>query len=74
VVALDVADATLELARLCGAGTSNIDEGGPAQTIRELTGGYGTDVHPEGTGHPGAVPRELKPLRKLGMSYPRRSA
>jgi threonine dehydrogenase-like Zn-dependent dehydrogenase len=67
VIALDVAEAKLELARECGADlTLNIAETDVAGTIRELTGGYGADVYLEGTGHPSAVPQGLNLLRKLG--------
>jgi erythritol/L-threitol dehydrogenase len=51
VVALDVADAKLELARLCGADvTLNIGATDLVAAIREMTGGYGADVYLEGTG------------------------
>jgi threonine dehydrogenase-like Zn-dependent dehydrogenase len=67
VVALDVADAKLELARLCGADLAlNIAETDVAARIKELTDGYGADVYLEGTGHPSAVPQGLNLLRKLG--------
>jgi threonine dehydrogenase-like Zn-dependent dehydrogenase len=67
VIALDVSDAKLELARLCGADlTLNIAETDAVQTIKDLTGGYGADVYLEGTGHPSAVPQGLNLLRKLG--------
>jgi threonine dehydrogenase-like Zn-dependent dehydrogenase len=67
VIALDVSDAKLELAKLCGADlTINITEQDPVQVVRELTGGYGADVYLEGTGHPSAVPQGLNLLRKLG--------
>ena len=67
VIALDVAEAKLALARDCGADlTLNSAETDVAGTIRELTGGYGADVYLEGTGHPSAVPQGLDLLRKLG--------
>ena len=67
VIALDVADSKLELAKLCGADlTVNITEQDPDTLVRELTDGYGADVYLEGTGHPSAVPQGLKLLRKLG--------
>jgi len=67
VIALDVADAKLELAKLCGADmTINIAQQDPVQAIKDLTGGYGADVYIEGTGHPSAVPQGLNLLRKLG--------
>jgi threonine dehydrogenase-like Zn-dependent dehydrogenase len=67
VVALDVSDAKLELARLCGADvTLNIAETDVVATVRDMTDGYGADVYLEGTGHPSAVPQGLNLLRKLG--------
>jgi threonine dehydrogenase-like Zn-dependent dehydrogenase len=67
VIALDVAETKLELARLCGADlTLNIAGTDVVQTIKDMTGGYGADVYLEGTGHPSAVPQGLNLLRKLG--------
>jgi threonine dehydrogenase-like Zn-dependent dehydrogenase len=67
VVALDMAPAKLELAKLCGATRAvDITEQDPMQVVRDLTGGYGADVYLEGTGHPSAVPQGLNLLRKLG--------
>jgi threonine dehydrogenase-like Zn-dependent dehydrogenase len=67
VIALDVAENKLELAKLCGADlTINIAKEDPVQVIKDLTGGYGADVYLEGTGHPSAVPQGLNLLRKLG--------
>jgi threonine dehydrogenase-like Zn-dependent dehydrogenase len=67
VVALDVSETKLELARLCGADlTLNIAETDVVQTVKDMTGGYGADVYLEGTGHPSAVPQGLNLLRKLG--------
>jgi erythritol/L-threitol dehydrogenase len=67
VIALDLAPAKLELAKLCGATiTVNIAEQDPVPVVRDLTGGYGADVYLEGTGHPAAVPQGLNLLRKLG--------
>src|SRR3954470_17548927 len=67
VIALDVADAKLEVARLCGADrTLNIAGTDVAGAIKELTDGYGADVYLEGTGHPSAVPQGLNLLRKRG--------
>jgi erythritol/L-threitol dehydrogenase len=67
VVALDVADTKLELARLCGADVAlNIGDTDVVQAIKDMTGGYGADVYLEGTGHPSAVPQGLNLLRKLG--------
>lgn len=67
VIALDMAPAKLELAKLCGAThTVNIKEQDPVEFVKDLTGGYGADVYLEGTGHPAAVPQGLNLLRKLG--------
>lgn len=67
VVALDLADVKLELAKLCGADvTVNIARQDPAETVRSLTGGYGADVYLEGSGVPAAVGQGLNLLRKLG--------
>lgn len=67
VVALDLADSKLELAKLCGADiTVNISTGDPLQTVKDLTEGYGADVYIEATGHPSAVSQGLNLLRKLG--------
>jgi threonine dehydrogenase-like Zn-dependent dehydrogenase len=66
-VALDAADAKLELAHLCGADlTLNIAQTDVVATIKDMTDGYGADVYLEGTGHPSAVPQGLNLLRKLG--------
>jgi erythritol/L-threitol dehydrogenase len=67
VVALDVAENKLELAKAVGADLAvNIAQEDVAQIVRDLTGGYGADVYLEGTGHPSAVPQGLNLLRKLG--------
>ena len=67
VVALDLAENKLELAKQCGADiTVNIATEDPEQIVRGLTDGYGADVYLEGTGHPSAVPQGLNLLRKLG--------
>jgi erythritol/L-threitol dehydrogenase len=67
VVALDMQQERLELAKGCGADiTINIAERDAVAVIKDLTGGYGADVYLEGTGHPSAVPQGLNVLRKLG--------
>jgi len=67
VVALDMSDAKLELARLCGATTAlNIARDDVTSAVMRLTGGYGADVYLEGSGHPSAVLQGLNLLRKLG--------
>jgi erythritol/L-threitol dehydrogenase len=67
VVALDMQQDKLEVAKGCGADiTINIAEQDAVGMIKDLTGGYGADVYLEGTGHPSAVPQGLNALRKLG--------
>ncbi|MFI5957500.1 alcohol dehydrogenase catalytic domain-containing protein [Cryptosporangium sp. NPDC051539] len=67
VIALDVAESKLELAKACGAhDVVNISEQDPVAFVKGLTEGYGADVYLEGTGHPSAVPQGLNLLRKLG--------
>jgi threonine dehydrogenase-like Zn-dependent dehydrogenase len=67
VVALDLEEHKLELARACGADTVvNIAEQDPVAVVDALTGGYGADVYLEGTGHPSAVSQGLGALRKQG--------
>ncbi|MBM3743886.1 MAG: zinc-binding dehydrogenase [Actinobacteria bacterium] len=67
LIALDLDDRKLEVAKKCGAThTINIKKQDPVQIIREMTEGYGADIYLEGTGHPAAVLQGLKILRKLG--------
>jgi erythritol/L-threitol dehydrogenase len=67
VVALDVSDSRLELARRCGADlVVNVGRDDPLPLIASLTEGYGADVYLEGSGHPAAVGQGLRLLRKLG--------
>jgi len=67
VVALDMSDAKLDLARRCGAtATLNIVRDDVVATVLEMTDGYGADVYLEGSGHPSAVAQGLGLLRKLG--------
>jgi threonine dehydrogenase-like Zn-dependent dehydrogenase len=67
IVALDLQDSKLDLAKACGADvTINIGREDPFEPILDLTEGYGADVYLEGTGHPSAVGQGLKALRKLG--------
>ena len=67
LIALDLDDKRLEVAKACGADmglnprkTDVIDE------VRKLTEGYGCDVYIEATGHPAAVEQGLLMIRKLG--------
>ena len=67
LIALDLDDRKLEVAKKCGAThTINIGKQDPIQIIRDMTEGYGADIYLEGTGHPAAVLQGLKLLRKLG--------
>ncbi|QIZ98324.1 alcohol dehydrogenase catalytic domain-containing protein [Leifsonia sp. PS1209] len=67
VVALDLSDDKLELARKCGADvTINIASENAVERVKALTDGYGADVYIEATGHPSAVGQGLNLLRKLG--------
>lgn len=67
LIALDMANDKLELAKLCGATrVINIRETDAVKAVRDLTGGYGADIYIEGTGHPSAVAQGLNLLRKLG--------
>lgn len=67
VVALDMADHKLDIARGCGADLAlNVDRDDVAGEIARLTSGYGADVYLEGTGHPSAVRQGLELLRKQG--------
>lgn len=67
VVALDLSDTKLALARKCGADTVvNIGKEDPLPIVMALTEGYGADVYLEGSGHPSAVIQGLTLLRKLG--------
>ena len=67
VVALDLEDHKLEIARECGADLAlNIARDDVAGEVARLTDGYGADVYLEGTGHPAAVEQGLGLLRKQG--------
>jgi threonine dehydrogenase-like Zn-dependent dehydrogenase len=67
VVALDMAQDKLEIAKECGADVIiNIGSEDAVSKIKDMTGGYGADVYLEGSGHPSAVAQGLNLLRKLG--------
>lgn len=67
VVALDMSDDKLALARKCGADVViNVGREDAVQLVKDMTDGYGADVYIEGTGHPSAVGQGLNLLRKLG--------
>ncbi|SDV04162.1 Threonine dehydrogenase [Microlunatus sagamiharensis] len=67
VVALDMDDAKLDIARRTGADvTINIAREDAVARVKELTDGWGADVYIESAGHPSAVGQGLNLLRKLG--------
>nr|WP_115787723.1 alcohol dehydrogenase catalytic domain-containing protein [Arthrobacter silvisoli] len=67
VIALDMSDEKLALARRCGADLIiNVGRDDAVKIVKDLTDGYGADVYLEGTGHPAAVAQGLNLLRKLG--------
>ncbi len=67
LIALDLDDRRLQVAKDCGAHmdlnprTMNV-----VDEVRKLTDGYGCDVYIEATGHPAAVEQGLQMIRKLG--------
>ena len=67
IIALDLSDERLELAKRCGADMGlNPKNTDVVSTVKELTEGYGCDVYIEATGHPSAVVQGLNMIRKLG--------
>ncbi len=67
VIALDMDDDKLELAKKCGADiVINITKEDADAKVKELTGGYGADVYIECTGAVASVPQGINMLRKLG--------
>ena len=67
VVALDLQDDKLDIARACGADTViNVAIDDAVAMVRDMTDDYGADVYLEATGHPSAVRQGLDILRKLG--------
>src|SRR5215203_5827019 len=67
VVALDMSQDKLDLAKDCGADVIiNIGQEDAVEKVKDMTGGYGADVYLEGSGHPSAVGQGLQLLRKLG--------
>lgn len=67
IIALDLNDDRLALARRCGADLGlNPRRTDVVAEVRTLTGGYGCDVYIEATGHPAAVEQGLQMIRKLG--------
>jgi threonine dehydrogenase-like Zn-dependent dehydrogenase len=67
IVALDLSDERLEVAKRCGADIGiNPKKEDAVQRVRDLTEGYGCDVYIEATGAPPAVAQGLNMIRKLG--------
>ena len=67
VIALDLNDGRLEVAKKAGADVGlNPSKTDVVEAVRELTEGYGCDVYIEATGHPTAVEQGLHMIRKLG--------
>lgn len=67
VVALDVSDNRLELAKLCGADvTLNVKQTDPVEVVRGMTKGYGAAVYLDASGQPSAVLQGLQILCKRG--------
>lgn len=67
LIALDLNDERLEVARACGADMGlNPGKVDVIDEVRQLTEGYGCDVYIEATGHPAAVEQGLHMIRKLG--------
>ncbi len=67
LIALDLNDHRLEVARACGADlTLNPSKTDVVQAVRDLTDGYGCDVYIEATGHPAAVQQGLDMICKGG--------
>lgn len=67
LIAIDLDDRRLEVARACGADLGlNPRTVDVLDEVRKLTSGYGCDVYIEATGHPTAVEQGLHMIRKLG--------
>ena len=67
LIAVDLNDARLEMAKRCGADIGlNPTKVDVVAEVRKLTDGYGCDVYIEATGHPQAVVDGLQMIRKLG--------
>jgi threonine dehydrogenase-like Zn-dependent dehydrogenase len=67
IVALDLSDDRLELAKRCGADIGlNPGAVDVVAEVLAMTEGYGCDVYIEATGHPSAVEQGLHMIRKLG--------
>lgn len=67
IVAIDMHDDRLELARVCGADIGlNPGKVDVVAEVKAMTGGYGCDVYIEATGNPKGVTQGLEMIRKMG--------
>jgi len=67
LIAMDLHDHRLEVAKACGADlTMNPNKVDVVDEVRKLTDGYGCDVYIEATGQPSGVTQGLQMIRKLG--------
>lgn len=67
LIAIDLNDQRLEMAKRCGADIGlNPTQVDVVSEVKRLTGGYGCDVYIEASGHPQAVVDGLAMIRKLG--------
>ena len=67
LVALDLIDHRLDVAKACGADLClNPNKVDVVDEVRKLTEGYGCDVYIEATGRPSGVTQGLQMVRKLG--------
>ena len=67
LIAIDLSDDRLEVAKMCGADlTLNPNKIDAIDEVLKLTDGYGCDVYIEATGYPAAVEQGLHMIRKLG--------
>lgn len=67
LIALDLDDKRLKIAKACGADIGlNPGSADVVDEVRKLTEGYGCDVYIEATGHPAAVEQGLHMICKLG--------
>jgi threonine dehydrogenase-like Zn-dependent dehydrogenase len=67
LIALDLRDQRLAVAKTCGADLClNPNQADVVSEVLKLTGGDGCDVYIEATGNPQAVPQGLAMIRRLG--------
>ena len=67
LIAMDLNEARLDIAKLCGADlVLNPGQVDAVDEVLKLSDGYGCDVYIEATGYPAAVEQGLHMIRKLG--------